>query len=896
MAFQDLDQWTPICPESRQSDVDFEVYAAHVQSKHCERLLKGICKGKPCSLRADNTYPVEFEHIVPRDAGGDSSMANTRLLCSSENRSKRNGLDPYYRQPGFFDQHLHDHKLRPAQKMYGSDQVLSSYRGLFRDLPDELFQVFMVLAWVVGTGKTLGIAGVLLAINQLRREHAPAGWRIQRVLWLVHQDTLIDATGTELGGTTVGKAAIESELVEHGIVDYAPKVRQVRKPEDWILGMDGDIVLATPQSLWAAEGRVLSQARKAQILAGFDAVIVDEGHFAIERYLEICELAPKALKFTMTSTPFDRDMTFICDLADGRYRDRFRLFSAVGLDSGSIHKVLKPVFRGWAEDPVKVEASLARYQQTGDALVFPAIETENYHRVRGGVAKVGQGLDVLHEVNDNTEHLDSIRVMAVVNRCRDIASATTWGYDPHVMLKFGSIRECKFFSKEINAAAERERRSEWGAVEVYAGSKGAKLGSTENPWMLAKTNGGRVRKGSKRIACTVDIGQFGINQPACSIIGWVDTSMSFIEIVQRLGRAVRRRDPMDGDVHVVWDATKDPDYAFTIRLHKAVGYMNELVDRVSAAFPRLTDLNKQIAPLDDFATGPRSLPRSRKLEIVEVIGAVSGGERLPIEQLIEAVDTAIYGGCGHIPDRAREFIETIADPSSEEARELCDRLFSIPQIYTPVRFIREETAPEVFSDGEVADAINRHPDFSVRAKTLELQAYQAGDEEVRRNWQQILHEQRRREYAVPEASYHPREILGVVGRREREASSLSSMPNSYADRLRDVFKPALRHSCERNGTDSREVTMKLSVAINKALQRAAARALGLPDFKLTTLAPVKDQIGHALCCPDVEQAVISLAYGAVMKDMNGHFPGLNAMLSSQISDTASYVNGAVEEA
>jgi len=894
MAFQDLDQWTPVCPEHRQFDVDFEVYASHVQSQHCERLLKGICKGQPCSLRPDNTYPVQFEHIVSRDAGGDSTMANTRLLCASENQAKGNGADPYYRQPGFFDQQLHDHNLRPAQKMYGSDQVLTSYRALFREMPDELFKVFMVLAWVVGTGKTLGAAGILLAINQLRRDHAPAGWRIKRVLWLVHQDTLIDATGTELGGATVGKAVIESELVEHGIVDRAPKVRKVRKPEDWILGMDDDIVLATPQSLWSAEGRVLSTARKAQILAGFDAVIVDEGHFAIERYMEICELAPKALKFAMTSTPFDKDMTFICNLAQGQFRDRFRLFSAVGLDE-SVHKTLQPVFRAWADDPVKVEAALARYQQTGDALVFPEINTTNYHRVRGGIAKVGQGLDVLHEVEDNTEHLDSIRVMAVVNRCRDIASEPRWGYDPHVMLKFGSIRECKFFSKELNAAAERERRPEWGAVEVFAGSKGAKLGSTENPWMLAKSNGGRVRKGSKRLACTVDIGQFGINQPACSIIGWIDASMSFIEIVQRLGRALRRRDPMEGEVHVVWDAAKDPDYAFTIRLHEAVDYITRLQAIVSEAFPLLTDIGEEIAPLPDVLSGQGDLTRARKLEIAEVIGAISGGNKMPVEDLIMAVDSAIYGGTGRMPDRAKEFIETIADPSSDEARALCDRLFSIPKIYTPVRFIREETAPDVFSDSEVEEAINRHPDFSARAKLLELEAYRAGDKEVRSNWQQLLHDQRRRDYAVPEASYHPREILGVVGKAERNSGSMQNMPNSYASRLRDTFTPALKHSCDRNGTDPRAVTMKLCVAINKALQRSAARALGLPNFKLTTLAPVKDQIGHALCSPDVEQAVMSLAYGSVMKDMNGNLPGMNALFSSQISESADYVNGATEE-
>lgn len=871
--------------------MDFEVFASHVQSKHCERLLKGICKGKPCSLQADGTYPVEFEHIVARDAGGSSTLANTRLLCANENRAKSTRTDPHYHRLGFFDQELHDHNLRPAQKAFGSDQVASSYRALFRELPNELFSVFMLLGWVVGTGKTLGMAGILLAINKLRREHEPGGWRIKRVLWLVHQDTLVDATGTELGGTTIGKRVIESELVEHGIVDAAPRLRKVRKPEDWILGMDEDIVLATPQSLWTAEGRVLSRSRKAQILAGFDAVIVDECQFAIERYLEIFELAPKALKFVMTSTPFDKDMNYISGLGGGAYRERFRLFSAVGLDQ-DIHKVIRPVFRDWNTDREKVDAALARYEATHDELVFPEVNTANYHRVRGGIATVGQGLNVIGEIKDNSEHLDSIRVMAVINRCREIASAPSWGYDPHVMLKFGGIRECRHFAKELNESAERERRPEWGAVEVFAGAKtNAKLGSDENPWMLAKRNNGRVLKGSKRFACTVDIGQFGINQPACSIIGWIDTSMSFIEIVQRMGRPIRRRDPMNGEVHIVWDAAKDVNYAFTIRLHKAVEYILNMKEDVEAAFLPLRGLDKSIPPLPEIATEPDAIPRARKLEIAEIVGSITGGQDMDPEELISAIDVAVYGGSGRMPDRVKEFVTTIATPSSEESRMLSEKLFLLPRCLTPITYIQDEKPPEVFTDGEVEEAINKHPDFSTRSKLLELEAYKAGDPEVRQNWQQFLYEQRRREYAVPEASYHPREILGVVGSKE---TSMTNMAGSYKERLLGIFRPAIKRSCDMAGIDSSDVSRKAGAAIIKALNRSAARSLGLKNFTVVTLAPYKDQIAHALCAPEVEQTILSMSYGVVMDEMRAYLPGLNALFGQQIAQVSEHLNGAVE--
>ena len=896
MAFQDLDQWTAVLPKNRQNDVNFEVYASHAQSRHCERLLKGDCTGKPCSLAADGkTYAVDFEHIVPRDSGGDSSLCNTRLLCASENRIvKRAAPDSVYQQTGFFDQPLHDHRLRPAQRAYGASQVAVSYKELFQRMPDSLFKVFMVLAWVVGTGKTLGMVGIAIAINQVRREYQPAGWRIRRTLWLVHQETLIEATSIELGGAWLGKRQIQSELVEHGIVDNAPSIRKVSKPEDWILGMTEDIVLATPQSLWQANGRVLSPSRRAQILAGFDLIVVDEGHFAIERYQEICDCAPKALKFVMTSTPFDRDMNFVCDLADGRYRDRFRLFSAVGLDS-NIHKTLLPVFREWSQNPGRVEAALERFQKTYDKMLLPEINADAYHRVRGGVGHVGQGLDLLHQVEDDAEHYDSPRVMAIIDRCREISNQSptgaAWGYNPHVLLKFGSIKECRFFAKEINEIAATTRQPEWGAVEIYAGAKGDKLGSPQNPWMLAKGNNGMVLKGSKRFACTIDIGQFGINQPACSVIGWIDSSMSLIEIVQRIGRAIRRRGSMGGTVQVVWNAAKDKDFAFTLRLHTAVTYMNNLVEQVEQAFLPLMGLEKDLSPLANLPGDVTEIPRARKLEVVEVVGEVLLEDpEATIDEMVAAVDRAIYGGSGRVPDKVKEFIDKVTTNGDQDAERLRDNMFSIPQAFTPIRYIRDEQPPAMFPDSEIENAISRHPDFSARSKEIELEAYRSGDPEVRAQWQQSLHDQLSRSYEVPQSSFHPREVLGVCIPKE----GLKNIEGSYAERLRRIFIPALRQSCERADIELRFVQRQLNHHVARALQTSAAKALGLPNFKLTTLVPVKDQIAHALCCPDVEQAVLSLSYGRVMKGMSEFLPGLNAIFQSQIEATSEFVNQAVE--
>ena len=161
---------------------------------------------------------------------------------------------------------------------------------------------------------------------------------------------------------------------------------------------------------------------------------------------------------------------------------------------------------------------------------------------------------------------------------------------------------------------------------------------------------------------------------------------------------------------------------------------------------------------------------------------------------------------------------------------------------------------------------------------------------MRAQWQQLLHDQLSRSYEVPQSSYHPREVLGVCISKEE----LQNIEGSYAERLRRIFAPALRQACERAYLDFRFVQRQLSQHIVRALQRSAARALGMPNFKLTTLVPVKDQIAHALCCPDVEQAVLSLSYGRVMGGMSEFLPGLNAIFHSQISATSEFVDQAVE--
>lgn len=900
MAFQDLDQWTPQLPRTRQAGVEFEQWAAHAATRHCERLIKGDCLA-PCGLKADSSYEVDFEHITPQISGGSSGIYNTRLLCSNANSAKRDGLDQHYaKTTGFFDQPLNAQALRPVQRAKGADLIRGRYKHLFSTPPDELFSVFMVLCWLVGTGKTLGMVANILAINEVRRQAEPNGWRVRRVLWLVHQTTLVRSTATELGGMTKGRRVIQSEIVEHNICTRAPEVQCVEKPEDWIIGMDADIVVATPQCLWDTKGRTLTRERKAQILAGFDLIVVDECQYAVERYMEICDLAPKTLKFAVSSTHFDKNGTYLSQIDNGRYQNKFRLFSVAGYDEDAgIYKRLHPVFADWRNNSTLIEQAIADYQQAAKRSdiprhhrpAFPAIDGDHYHRVAGGKAEIAQGSEIIGHVDDDTEHYNSIRKNAVIKRCRELASEEHWQFDSHVMLKFGSISECKQFASAIESDAKEHNAPTWGATAVYAGSKGENLGSPDHPWMLAKSNNGKVKKGSKRFVCVVDIGQFGINQPACAIIGWCDTTMTMIDIVQRIGRAIRARPGIDGDMKFAWNGASDASYEFTIQLHKAVDYILNMEDYVAESFLPLADLTYAAEPLPMRPVTGQPLPKERRLEIIEVLGTeLLVDPDLEPDELLNRVSRIVYGGTnGRVPEQAKEYIQDLVNRGPEIATQVKNDLFSLPSILTPISYISSEEPSMSFTKEEVYKEIMGSLHFTESSRKNEWKLYLEGDDEARKTWHKRLFEKRMAEHSVPAGAFHPHEILGV--QRARKVFG-----RTYSRRLEQILAPALRHSSAISGIEYSQALKDLETPISRSLYAAAARVFGLSNFKQVTIAPRKDQIANALCAPDVERAILSFAYGRLLSKWPQYFPGLHRVLEDQISQVAGHLEATKSDA
>jgi hypothetical protein len=918
---------------SRQSGISADTYADFAGAKECDRFLRGICKRR-CADADGTPLPLHQEHIIPKNPlddhdPGTNDLANLRLLCSKPNEEKGNRPDDYYLDTtGFFDQELYSGNLRDEQHEKGCDLVSSGYKNLFSTMPDNLFKVFMVLSWLVGTGKTIGMIGILVKINEVRREKEPYGWRIRRVLWLVHQRSLVDSIALELGGKDLGgKERIESELVEHGVLAVAPKVGTVSSAEDWLLHSDKDIVVACPQAIWPSEKRALGDDVLRRYLGAFDAIVVDESQYAVERYLELHNLAPKTLKFAVSSTHFDKDMVFLSQMSAGAYRDRFRLFSVSGYRPGDVFKDIRPVFdtenRDNAQQHIDECIERARLEEDDrEALrLLPPLNTSFYVAMQGKDQIKGHGGELMEGDDSSSEAvvLNGVRSSAVVNRAIDIASSKSaeYGYDVHVMVRTGSIVDAIRLA-EVYSSPEslQEFGPDFGATCVYAGSKGEHLGSPNHPWMLAKRNGGQAVRGSKRLVFVVDIGQFGINQPACAVIAWTDVVYSMIDLVQRIGRAIRKKSGIGGSVHLVWDEDQDPRGEFRIRLHKAVDYIINMEEYVTQAFEPLDTL-ENVCEINLTRTVAPGVSAKRKAEIVEVLGEALVSRDAPIDanDAWEVVVDNIYKG--KAPDdgshkQIKEIISAIVGAADDETG-FHDQFFNIPRCHDTYAYvIRENIADRMIGPCDVYEEIKRSTDLRESAKRREIEAFDQGDEEATAHWIKRATQRRDREFRIPPSSMHPHQILGVNQaprnwpRGKELPDDKKNIERSYADRLKDLFTPALERAIEAriaeqhdlafHGPYKRQIRSEmyraLGKAVRKSLYAAAARKLNFKDpenpdkfsFSKKTIHLYKDQISHALCMPVVSRAILGYAQGLVLKNLSKELPGLNHVFHSQIQD------------
>lgn len=648
-------------PSAVQAGISEEVFSQLLKHPHCARFGRE-CRNKdaggnyvPCQpVDAQGEYAVEVDHIVAKAMGGTNALDNLQLLCACENRRKHARPDSRYSGTLYFDQPINVVGLRDHQRLLAYRRTVDTYRDLFES-PERLLTRFMLLAWLVGAGKTVGMASILFGINHVRKQlNGGSAWRIKRVLWLVHQRSLVTSLADEL----------RHDLVRFGVIERAPEVVEVRHSGEW--GYLADVVVACPQALWDAENNALTDARRAEILSSFDAIVIDEAQFAVERYLELTALAPRCFKFAVTATPMDRDGVLFCDIDNGAFKDWFALFSVFGYESG--YKA------GFYKSVVPFEDGIGR----------------EYQAEVGGNAVIRCGERTESETNTNIEN-NAARAVALVSKARNyaLAASAQTNFDHHIMVRVKSI---VYAQSLLEALKDHD-----DICAVWSGVKGPNLGDKRHPWMLSKQNSGRIPPKGKRIVITIDIGQFGINQPHCSIIVWVDPNLSQIEIIQRIGRAIRKIDGQDdAPIRLFWNSA---DGQFEDALRQAITYILEMDTRFGG-FLAMTELDGSPSIVMP-SPAERGLQGKHRVAIASLIGSnlLAGMSEV---DAAEAAVSELGGRYSWSPDylaRAKHYADEL---QTEKGRE---QALSIPTIFEPSRFVEREEPDLSYSVSRLKDCV-----------------------------------------------------------------------------------------------------------------------------------------------------------------------------------------------
>lgn len=852
----------PACP----SGIDSSDYVSAIKrtNRHCERLFQGLCTS-PCDLGIDGkTYHVEVDHIQPRSKGGGHGIGNIRLLCASANRRKSAGIDPQYTKPTFFDQPVNVVRLREGQKMKGYDLVVGSYREIFDRQPSHLFLHFMLICAVVGAGKTVTATVVLCAINNVINSTSPGRWRVKRAVWFVHHSDLVKSLAAEL----------EEELTGHEILGNAPRVGIIRGHADWSIHQNCDIVVACPQSMWEASGRKLSTEEKQEILSRFDAIVVDECQFAVDKYLELARLAPHAFKFAITATPMDDKGVMLPQVeqdADerrkGKYEDVFRLFSVYGYESA--------VYSGY----------LKKLAKLGDGI------GKHYFPMPGGDSKnIDKGVEVDGERNSTVRH-NSSRQKAVISKALELANLPK-DYDGHVMCRVDSIKKCKTIADSLSQDLPDLARTlslhgdGWNATAIYSGSSEG-LGDPGFSWMRAKKRKGRCDKKSARILLAVNLGQFGVNQPCCNVIAYIDPSYSIIELVQRIGRAIRRTGyvPADDNVKIVWNSAFDPDGRFENKLSFAIEYLRNMESLVTSAFIPLSieDTQEQriAAPAESLI-----MPTSLRLRASEMIGrSLSvGAVPDPIE-----ISRSLWPERKEIGEDYVNAVESLISSLSDTQGKSKDRQFGIPQVLETQVIVKTEEPPEEYLESEILEWLEVN-DFP--GKLEAVKRARDGDNVTLSMVSAFIKQQRAGCYSPLTECYPVVDVLGIRARAPRRyelgypQTYFDMQPLSYLRKLKDVIK----NSMLKDAAGDPKHLNKMGELCRRKLRVAVSVVFGLPDMKAQTYSAFEDQLSNALCAPQVESKIMDMAKAMVIRDMPDVFPGLNYLYSQQLSQISQKVD------
>jgi hypothetical protein len=858
----------PRFPKYKPADILIEDWLKLASQPQCSNLIDcgSICQ----PVNDDGYYDVDVHHIISRARGGTSTLDNLRVLCRCRNQSYGPRHDPDFAGTYYFDREIDTDRLRQHQLELAYNVAQVGYRDLFRDNLALLLDKVLLFPWLMGAGKTIGICAFLSGFNQLRAPFSAR--RARRVLWMVHQRSLVELIARELGGSGIGK--LPSDLARFGICDSAPEVWAPDSAAMLTARPSADIVLCCPQMFWDKNGRaVLSAEERARILSWFDAIVIDEAHFAIERYIEIMQAAPAALKIAVTATPMDADGTLLCDVENGRYRDRFILVSSFGYQQGrlaGIYNEIKPFEEGEAEGL--------------------------YIAVRGGDADIGVGRDQRQETNTRRAlnvHRTSAITEAAIGKAIELGQKS--GHPVSVIIRVDSKIKAEELAAHINADPELRTH---GAIAVFSGVKGSdQLDHSENPLMRVTTDGTLAAppEGARILVC-VDMGQFGLNNRYCFVVAWRDGSLSLVEIIQRLGRALRAiGNSIDGDGQTVALLWRD-DPTFRAKLDRALHYVLNLEEELRG-FKTLRDISNPV-PFDPHDGTSDLLPRE-KLELLSIAGTMPAdatGEQIVATFVNRRPGVEPPGApAGTRAKAVEDFVDSVIRPPNEpeakdrakraKARMLGGRLpkrGEAPSEKTRephIVYVQNEAPPRLYDKARLLLAVDEFPDLARNGDFWKAQIA-ADVAAVIDSVTERLRARDERAYRAPKLRWRISDIIAGIRNAKRADGFLPpvSITKTFID---EKIQPALEPA-KLEGQDYNKMFGRCAPVVYKAAQRL----VGLDTFLETdpTIQQYHVQLADALLDPRNQALIRAVALRLFIKWYGELVPGLAASFADVIDE------------
>jgi hypothetical protein len=650
---------------------------------------------------------LEVDHIHARGLGGETSLANVRLICASKNRSRGMMPDPKWQQEFWFDERNSFDALRKMQ-MAAGPHMIQRYADLFvGDLRKRLLQHVSLICLVCGGGKTLAMVAAMLAINEEVNLRVKYGPRCGRVLWFVKERALAVQLKLEL----------EDEIVRFNLHNRKPEISICDEPGDIAKGpRHFDIVISCPHALWYKDGKKLprlTDEQRKQILAPFDTIIWDECDFAKVQMDRLVQCCPHALKWGLTAAPIDAEGENLLDY--------FVLAGVASYQSVSDHDHCLKRLLSW--------------QDSVNAQFVKGVQHEGFSEHDRGYDRSYSGKHGKHDSLPGA--MATIRTAIADCNALELRMRKAWPadwYSPHILIACGNTAEANHLQQQtemyLNANRHMLSGDGWRSTVMTEASRPSERSEKHlfhedknivHPFMRAKLaiNNGRCDLQSSRILFVVDMAIRGMNNWPLLFLVDLARGKSVNVQVQFKGRDHRlppRLSKLYFDKYFTDfctgryffpDSGKDDEG----RMENAFDFILNMDERLQdAGFLQWSDL---VAGIEERQPSERPqgteapFTREDQLQIDAVLGSIKSAGQEPtiedIEGAIEALPGPPFDPNGTRARKAREHVERVLS-EPDYRRKIVSTIIDPDDVIKAIKDERPKPQ-EDYTDAELVDFI-----------------------------------------------------------------------------------------------------------------------------------------------------------------------------------------------